>query len=608
MEKKIFILLFMFSCSPQDNSIRNNSLEPKESLQGGSSLPQKDLINDSRKINNKEIVQQCEEKRQLHAQDLVGKFSSNYEKNCAICHGKNGLGENLTGSNLTLSHLDLEQFKETVYDNPPLGMQKFTKNQYSEADAELDFTVIEQFNKENNCNIRVLATTPSNSPDEIKIDDQQVVTRDRNFNTVFEPLADVPFKGEGPTDMRAPLLDLNNSCATIDTSKKSTVNSNQLSSAFHTTCAGCHGEKGGGRDVFPPARETKLSLEEYKKIVRAGSKSTILHIDQNYKENTKEIVMPAFLTNKYSDKDLEEDYNKLHSKDLLAKIIASDSKTVSCGTILGDYLTETEMNTAIEEGLAAWRTTQKDAACFMCHGADPIDLARIGYTDGDIMRRALLHLDEPTSKKIVKYVHAYRKKHNIDRLFDPEKFRPMQPAGDSLAGENNARRDINFMKMLIKNDVIFAKKKINSTEEMTKAIKQMGKIDLYRLRLPIFMNRYTADGIRGDDFHTTAEWIPNFPHRPISKEWEQKIYAAADAYIAEPSAHNHWTYYHTLREGSRLDEDGISDGGGALEKLAEKSLLCGAKLPLHAAQRHRLHSPCLGIPSHGSDRIQWRLS
>lgn len=65
-------------------------------------------------------------------------------------------------------------------------------------------------------------------------------------------------------------------------------------SAKFTTCEGCHGKQGAGQGNFPKLAGTKLTLDQFKTIIRGGKGG-----------------MPAYAADAYSDADLEKDHTQL---------------------------------------------------------------------------------------------------------------------------------------------------------------------------------------------------------------------------------------------------------------------------------------------------------
>ena len=81
---------------------------------------------------------------------------------------------------------------------------------------------------------------------------------------------------------------------------------------------------------------------------------------------------------------------------------------------------------AYSAGLEAWRFQGKRGSCAGCHSPDAYDLARVGYADADIIRRAIDHVTMDQADTLVAFIHAVRQKFAMQQLLHPAKFRPLQ--------------------------------------------------------------------------------------------------------------------------------------------------------------------------------------
>lgn len=317
-----------------------------------------------------------------------------------------------------------------------------------------------------------------------------------------------------------------------------------LSVSFSAHCAGCHGDFGQGQEQFPALKKTSLSATEFREIVRAGKNSS-----ENEMQNR---IMPSFESIKYSDNDLSSDFNLLVSGEAQQNHLIEEN----CLSISQKNFAPLELEKALAEGKEVWRKTEKDAPCFSCHGPDPVDLAKIGFSDGVILRRAMTHLTEPNAKKIVDYVQAFRQKLSEKNenpgqkleLFDPLMFRPLQPGGAPSPGNSNLERDLNWFTNLQQIGVLFATKKLQTHDEIRIAIKQLNTIDLSIHKQPIVFSRYTEDEFRGSDHKTTDEWIPQFPMRVIEGKSEELL-NLHDNYLADAGNDlKFWAYFDRILE------------------------------------------------------------
>jgi len=79
-------------------------------------------------------------------------------------------------------------------------------------------------------------------------------------------------------------------CSTNRASRTAATMAQPLSSSFNSNCTSCHGDTGAG-DYGPAVLKTKLTLAEFRDIVRTGRGR-----------------MPGFSSAAYSDADIAADY------------------------------------------------------------------------------------------------------------------------------------------------------------------------------------------------------------------------------------------------------------------------------------------------------------
>lgn len=151
-------------------------------------------------------------------------------------------------------------------------------------------------------------------------------------------------------------------------SKSDDLKENQLSHSFLNNCAGCHGLGGEGKEKNPDLSKV-ASTKDFADIVRSGRKN-----------------MPAFSVEYYPDEDLKRDAKVLQNFSQDKQILYSgfNVPVPRSGSISEDAFKKT-MNDAMK----VWRDPGDGGACASCHGPDPIDLARIGYSNAAILRRAI---------------------------------------------------------------------------------------------------------------------------------------------------------------------------------------------------------------------------
>ena len=194
----------------------------------------------------------------------------------------------------------------------------------------------------------------------------------------------------------------------------------------------------------------------------------------------------------------------------------------------------------LSQGLAIWRkpgAIQGHAACATCHSPDGIEIAAYNFSDGDIKRRAIPHLNAGDADILVDYVHALREKFGFSKLRDPKNDRPLQPGGEVLPGKTVAERDIAFGKELTQQLPILFGSPITRFEQARGAEAELINLDLSQLKIGIPLNRLSEDIAHGKDHASIAEWLPEFP--PLIPEAAQsKWYEMQDRYLSDPSMPN----------------------------------------------------------------------
>jgi hypothetical protein len=219
-------------------------------------------------------------------------------------------------------------------------------------------------------------------------------------------------------------------------------------------------------------------------------------------------------------------------------------------------LPQDELEKALSEGLATFRFAGTDGACAGCHAPDGYDLAKIGYSDADIVRRALAHVDQQKADTLVAYVHALRQKYGMIELLHPAKYRPEQPAFEAFAEvtpglevtdpQAQDERDEAFMLALTGDlGLLWATEKIDSLEKAVKAREELLAIDLRTLRIGIPFDHLSEDGWHGEPHRSIFEWYPAMPSAPLAGK-DAEWYGLADAYVADPTEENLWAFYEAI--------------------------------------------------------------
>ena len=218
-----------------------------------------------------------------------------------------------------------------------------------------------------------------------------------------------------------------------------------------------------------------------------------------------------------------------------------------------DPLDEATLEQQLADGLAVWRYPGEGGACVGCHSPDGFELARVGYSDMDIRRRALNHVSAEQAETLVNYVHALRQQHDMQWLLHPGKFRPLQPAHLAFAEttpgleitdpDAQVERDEAFLVHLQEDrGLLWATGTIDSLEQAHAAYDELLAIDLTELQIGLPFDRLSEDGFHGDQHLSVFEWFPSMASAPAMAE-EAQWFALHDAYLAEPSDANLWAFY-----------------------------------------------------------------
>jgi mono/diheme cytochrome c family protein len=299
-----------------------------------------------------------------------------------------------------------------------------------------------------------------------------------------------------------------------------------LSTRFQSTCASCHGAGGVGRPGYP-ALPGKLTLAEYKATVRQG----------------KGISMPPFDAGTITDAEIDADYQAL-----LQGVDVNSAPSVP-GRVRPEDWTSEQRQQILTRGLELLRQPDKfGTACANCHSPDAIELAVIGFSDDDILRRGMQHLPADEALDLVDYVHALRGKYAITSPCS-KLWRPFQPGGEPLPGATASERELAFAQELEKRNLRISTTPITSLEDARAAAAEIEALSLRTLPIGVTFPRWSEDAFRGPEHRSFNDWMPGagrVPTDPVA--W----YALHDAYLADPSIHNLSAIHHTLREATEL--------------------------------------------------------
>jgi hypothetical protein len=202
-------------------------------------------------------------------------------------------------------------------------------------------------------------------------------------------------------------------------------------------------------------------------------------------------------------------------------------------------------------------------SCAGCHGADFFDLARIGSTDTDLRRRALIDgATQQEADALVVAVNAMRQKYNMPPTH-ARTFRPFQPGGSVLLP---ALTDVPHI-AAVKRDIAFGQQlegllptlfgfRIDSLERAKKARDELldlaegtnraganpNLLNLRSLPTGVLYPRWSADLHHGSEEGTFNDWIADVAHDPKSERKTEWL-ALQDAYLADSSNENFWKMY-----------------------------------------------------------------
>ncbi len=226
---------------------------------------------------------------------------------------------------------------------------------------------------------------------------------------------------------------------------------------------------------------------------------------------------------------------------------------------------------AYSTALELWRnddlSLHPKGSCAGCHGPDFIDLARIGSTDTDISRRALL--DGATQAQADALVQAVANM-RADRGFtvtDARNFRPFQPGGSVLPATASdpkiagVERDIAFGRQLQRLLPTLSGAPIQSLERAQQARREMvdllhgtnaGGANMQRIQLRdmptgITYPRWSADFHHGAQEGTFNDWIADVA-RDATPARKTEWLAVQDSYLANPTTANFWRLYRAALE------------------------------------------------------------
>ena len=230
-------------------------------------------------------------------------------------------------------------------------------------------------------------------------------------------------------------------------------------------------------------------------------------------------------------------------------------------------------NPVVVQGLEAWRSADglTGAACVNCHTPDGFDLAFIDFSDDDIRRRASPHVSPDQAEHIVALVRYLRDRYQIAEPKDPETFRPFQPGGAPLptAEDTHSHRDAAFAASLVDRGFPLVRpgEYVSHPTQADELFAELHAIDPRTVRLGMRLNRWSEDIADGPEHGLIADWMSEQGRIPSSLSAADALYAAHDAYLAEPSWENFWAYYLVTK-----DMTDAAPGPGSNKLSTEKHL------------------------------------
>lgn len=201
------------------------------------------------------------------------------------------------------------------------------------------------------------------------------------------------------------------------------------------------------------------------------------------------------------------------------------------------------------KGLSAWR--KKDvlfggASCASCHSPDGFDLAYFNFDRDTILRRAAPHLpDVEDQEAIADLIEYLRDEYQITEPKDPMNFRPFQPGGEVIVGENRYERDLEFGRYFQQKGYRFATHPVLSKEEALLQKDEWMSMDVRQIPIGIELPRWSEDGFHGEQHKSINDWLPLVPRFPKENN-EAHWFALQDAYLKSPTDENFLAYYDAI--------------------------------------------------------------
>ena len=222
---------------------------------------------------------------------------------------------------------------------------------------------------------------------------------------------------------------------------------------------------------------------------------------------------------------------------------------------------------AMSEALTLWRDSDlavhPKGSCSGCHGADFLDLAVIGSTEADILRRAKIDGATDRQAQALAAATVYLRQDARLPARNARTFKPFQPSGAVLLPDLSdaphiqaIKRDMAFGQQLQQLQPVLSGPRISSPEMARRARDQM--LDLARGTNigganPTLMNLrqmptgivyplWSADLQQGPKEGTFNDWIADIA-RDAPSDKRAAWLATQDAYLANPNRTTFWQMY-----------------------------------------------------------------
>jgi hypothetical protein len=227
-------------------------------------------------------------------------------------------------------------------------------------------------------------------------------------------------------------------------------------------------------------------------------------------------------------------------------------------------------------------------SCSGCHGADFFDLARIGTTDANLVRRAKIDgATDEEAQTLLAGIKALRAKHSMPAT-DPLTFRPFQPGGEMLSGARPIDRDISFGRTLPAQLPVTmtpradGKPSVNSLATAKLAFNELMAIDLRSMKIGLPYPRWSSDIFNGADHGTLNDWVADLAREPANADQRALWHSVQDQYLRNPTDANFWSMFAAVekytKDFSPLNANGTSSGANDFMRHKFKSALFGQHL------------------------------